>query len=53
MLLKIVSKDVEIAKNFKIVGQNDQNIKQWIYSFGTDKRQNRQKNTLYFRKSLA
>ena len=50
---KLDPKDVDIAKNLQIVGLNGQNIKQWIYSFGTDKRQNRQKNTLNFLKSLA
>ena len=41
-------KDLDIAKNVQIVGLNDQNIKQWIYSFGTAKRQNRQKTTFNF-----
>ena len=50
---KMYLKDVEIAKKVHIVGLNDQNIKQWIYSFGTDKCQNRQKNTLNFLKSSA
>ena len=49
---KLDLKDVEIAQKVQIVGQNDQNIKQWIYSFCTDKGQNRQKNTLHFLKSL-
>ena len=50
---KMYLKDVEIAKKVHIVGLNDQNIKQWIYSFDTDKLKNRQKNTLNFLKSLA
>ena len=45
-------KDVEIAKNLQIVGQNDQNIKQWIYLFCSDKCQNRPTKTLNFVKSL-
>ena len=49
---KIDLKDVDIAKNFQIVGLNDQNIKQWIYSFGTDKCQNRPTKTLNFVNSL-
>ena len=46
-------KDVDIAKNCQIVGLNDQNIKQSIYFFSTDKCQNRQTNTLTFVKSLG
>ena len=49
---KIELKDVDIAKNLHIVGLNDQNIKQWIYSFGTEKCQNRPTKTLNFVKSL-
>ena len=30
---KLSLKDVEIAKNLQIVGQNGQNIKQWIHIF--------------------
>ena len=45
-------KDVEIAKNLQIVGQNDQNIKQWIYLFCRDKCQNRSTKTLNLVKSL-
>ena len=40
---KLDLKDVDIAKNLQIVRLNDQNIKQLIYSFGTDKHQKRQK----------
>ena len=49
---QIYLKDVEIAKNLQIVGQNDQNIKQWIYFFCSDKCQNRPTKTLNFVKSL-
>ena len=52
MYRQMYLKDVDIAKNLQIVRLNDQNIKQWIYSFATDKRQNRQKKSLYFLKSL-
>ena len=50
---KLDLKDVDIDKNLQIVGLNDQNIKQSIYSFDTDKCQNRQTNTLIFVKSLG
>ena len=50
---KLDLKDVDIDKNLQIVGLNDQNIKQSIYSFDTDKCQNRQTNTLTFVKSLG
>ena len=50
---KLYLKDVDIDKNLQIVGLNDQNIKQLIYSFDTDKCQNRQTNTLTFVKSLG
>ena len=39
---------MDIAKNLQIVRLNDQHIKQWIYSFATDKRQNRQKKNFKF-----
>ena len=52
MYRQMYLKDVEIAKKVHIVGLFDQNIKQWIYSFCTDKRQKRQKNTLNFLKSF-
>ena len=38
-------KDVEIAKKVRIVGLNDENIKQWIYFVGTNKGTNRPINT--------
>ena len=38
-------KEVEIAKKVRIVGLNDENIKQWIYFLGTEKGTNRQTNT--------
>ena len=50
---KVDLKDVDIDKNLQIVGLNDQNIKQSIYFFYTDKCQNRQTNTLNFVKSLG
>ena len=45
MYRQMFLKDVEIAKKVHIVGLNDENIKQSIYFFGTDKCQNRQTNT--------
>ena len=53
MYRKMYLKDVDIDKNLQIVGLNDQNIKQSIYFFDTDKCQNRQTNTLNFVKSLG
>ena len=43
-----VPTDVEIAKKVHIVGLNDENIKQLIYLFCTDKATNRPINTLTF-----
>ena len=53
MYRQMYIKDLEIAKKVHIVGLNDENIKQWIYFFGTDKCQNRQTKTLNFVKSLG
>ena len=50
---KLDLKDMNIAKNLQIVGLNDQNIKQWIYSFLNDLCSNRQPKTLNFVKSLG
>ena len=53
MYRQMYLKDVEIAKKVHIVGLNDENIKQWIYFFGSDKCQNRPTKTLNFVKSLG
>ena len=42
---KMYLKDVEIAKKEHIVGLNNENIKQLIYFFVTDKGTNRPRNT--------
>ena len=52
MYRQMYLKDVEIATKVHIVGLNDENIKQWIYFFGSDKCQNRQTTTVNFVKSL-
>ena len=49
---KLSLKDLEIAKKVSIVGLNDENIKQWIYFYCSDKCQNRLTKTLNFVKSL-
>ena len=41
-------KDVKIAKKVHIVGLNDENVKQLIYFFGTNKCKNRPTKTLTF-----
>ena len=48
MYQQMYLKDVEIAKKVHIVGLNDDNIKQLIYLFCTDKATNRPINTLTF-----
>ena len=53
MYRQMYLKDVEIVKKVHIVGLNDENIKQWIYFFGTDKCQNRQTKTSNFVKLLG
>ena len=53
MYRQMYLKDVEIAKKVHIVGLNDENIKQWIYFFGSDKCKNRPTKTLNFVKSLG
>ena len=42
---KLYLKEVEIAKKVHIIGLNNENIKQLIYFFGTDKGTNRLRNT--------
>ena len=40
MYRQVYLKDVEIAKQVRIVGLKDENIKQWIFFFGSDNCQN-------------